>query len=86
MSGSLRSASSGSPLPGKLLKFLARDVALCSAITGNDGRASCEAVLGSDTAWAAFEWRVVFEGDSAFDAGESAAPPVLGSIEARASR
>ena len=72
LKGSLRSASSGAPLAGKLLRFVAHDVPLCEAITDASGRGVCEAILGGGpVAWYPFRWRVVFDGDGIFDPGAS---------------
>jgi hypothetical protein len=84
MAGSLKSASSGDPLPGRVLRFFVRDALACSAITGTDGRASCETVVGDGSSGSAFQWRIVFEGDGAFDAAASDERSFFGSMEARA--
>ena len=66
--GSLRSASSGAPLAGRILRFFARDVSLCEAITDGNGRGVCEVILGGGPiAWSPFRWRVVFDGEGIFD-------------------
>src|SRR5882762_3482357 len=47
VSASLRSASSGNPLPGKTLRFVAGDTVICTAVTDAAGTTSCFGVARS---------------------------------------
>ncbi len=63
---SLRSASSGKPLPGKTIRFVAGNTLICSSVTDTSGSTSCFGVAGSGRGLAESGYRIVFEGDDRF--------------------
>src|SRR5262249_22284500 len=74
VTGSLKSVS-GTPLPGKTLKFFVGDVLLCSAVTDDSGRASCRAPVEDGLVALTSQRQIVFDGDALFDAAASVAEP-----------
>jgi hypothetical protein len=66
MAATLHGATSGGPLRGKRLRFVAGNTLLCTATTDQSGRAACLGVAPSGQSLAQTGYRVVFDGDDHF--------------------
>jgi hypothetical protein len=72
VAASLRSATSGEPLRGKRLRFVAGNTTLCTSTTDMSGWATCLGVAPSGQSLEETGYRAVFDGDDRYWA-ESAA-------------
>jgi hypothetical protein len=66
VAATLRSATSGGPLPGKQLRFVAGNTLLCTTTTDDSGRAACIGVAPSGQSLAQTGYRAVFAGDDRY--------------------
>ena len=65
-SATLRSATSGGPLWGKRMRFVAGNTVLCTATTDESGRAACLGVAPSGQSLAQTGYRAGFDGDERY--------------------
>ena len=66
VAATLRSATSGGPLRGKPLRFVAGNTLLCTTTTDDSGRAACVGVAPSGQSLAQTGYRAVFDGDGRY--------------------
>jgi len=66
VAATLRSATSGGPLRGKQLRFVAGNTLLCTTTTDDSGRAACVGVAPSGQSLAQTGYRAVFDGDGRY--------------------
>lgn len=80
LSAVLTSTSSGEPAAGRTIDFFVIDAAagtqeaICSAITGADGRATCGGALEQAVVARGLRYKAVFGGDLVLDASNAEAP------------
>jgi len=75
VAASLRSATSGGPLSGKRVRFVAGNTVLCSSTTDGSGWARCLGVAPSGQSLAETGYRAVFDGDDHYWAESAAVKP-----------
>ena len=66
VAATLHSATSGGPLRGKPIRFVAGNTLLCTTTTDDSGRAACLGVAPSGRSLALTGYRAVFDGDNRY--------------------